>query len=469
MLIEITDKGIGIPEERLAEMNWRLQSTPAIDVSVSRHMGLFAVARLAERHGVQVRLRPASPQGLSVLVWLPDTVIEHTALPFPGRRTPQAGLGGQGGVNTLIRRTPGQHGIGRPAADGQSGNDREDTLGGVVNAGQQRVEWFRPRHNRRDPAQGGGPATRAWATRPPPGCPCACPGRIPCMAQQTADSPKARNNARGLPRYHCHLPQVLAARAHWHVRTGQSLPHLVQICPSWRNRRLDSGFGDSAAIEWRREGAGDVFAGGHLPPGPATAGRCLGGRGARVRGRLRAARHRPGRRRRPAADMRACGHVRREGPGGAVGGLPEGRRHPAAAGHRRSVCLLPTVRDVAVLVLDEPVPAGAEPAPLRFPKGQDLVGRGWWAFGFPDRDPLGDSADGLVGAALAYGWVRLDTGSRYLIRPGFSGGGLWSPDYQAVVGLVGQAHANGDGRAVTLLQAHQHLPEELADAGELVG
>ena len=122
---------------------------------------------------------------------------------------------------------------------------------------------------------------------------------------------------------------------------------------------------------------------------------------------------------------------------------------------------VPKVRDVAVLVLDEPVPAGAEPAPLRFPKGQDLVGRGWWAFGFPDGDPLGDSADGLVGAALAYGWVRLDTGSRYLIRPGFSGGGLWSPDYQAVVGLVGQAHANGDGRAVTLLQAHQHLPEEL--------
>ena len=86
VLVEITDKGIGIPEERLAEMNWRLQSTPAIDVSVSRHMGLFAVARLAERHGVQVRLRPANPQGVSALVWLPDTVIEHTALPFPGRR-----------------------------------------------------------------------------------------------------------------------------------------------------------------------------------------------------------------------------------------------------------------------------------------------------------------------------------------------------------------------------------------------
>ena len=117
------------------------------------------------------------------------------------------------------------------------------------------------------------------------------------------------------------------------------------------------------------------------------------------------------------------------------------------------------VRDVAVLILDQPVPSGAEPAPLRFPRGQDLVGRDWWAFGFPDRDPFGDSADGRVGAALSYGWVRLDTSSRYLIRPGFSGGGLWSPDYQAVVGIVGQAHPNGDGRAISLYQAALDLPE----------
>src|SRR5262249_41424643 len=103
-------------------------------------------------------------------------------------------------------------------------------------------------------------------------------------------------------------------------------------------------------------------------------------------------------------------------------------------------------------------PAG--PAPRRCPRGQDLVGRDWWAFGFPDRDPVGDCADGQVGAALSYGWVRLDTASRYLIRPGFSGGGLWSPDYQAVVGIVGQAHANGDGRAITLHRADQILPAQ---------
>jgi signal transduction histidine kinase len=84
VLIEISDKGIGVSEARLTDMNWRLDNPPTIDVSVSRHMGLFAVARLAERHRVRVRLRPAPPQGLSALVWLPDSVIERTGGPGSG-------------------------------------------------------------------------------------------------------------------------------------------------------------------------------------------------------------------------------------------------------------------------------------------------------------------------------------------------------------------------------------------------
>ena len=113
----------------------------------------------------------------------------------------------------------------------------------------------------------------------------------------------------------------------------------------------------------------------------------------------------------------------------------------------------PPARDLAVLSLREPVPVGVEAAPLRCPKPADLVNRCWWTFGFPNRDPVGDSANGLVGAALALGWVRLDTSSRHLLRQGFSGGGLWSPDYKAVVGIVGQADSNGEGRAITLHQA----------------
>src|SRR5262249_8756318 len=62
VLIDVSDSGVGIPEARLAELNQRLDNPPVMDVSVSRHMGLFAVARLAERHGVRVRLRARAPR-----------------------------------------------------------------------------------------------------------------------------------------------------------------------------------------------------------------------------------------------------------------------------------------------------------------------------------------------------------------------------------------------------------------------
>ncbi len=85
VLIEVSDSGVGVPEARLAEMNWRLDNPPVMDVSVSRHMGLFAVARLAERHGVRVRLRPRTSHGLTALIWLPDSVTEREASLYGAR------------------------------------------------------------------------------------------------------------------------------------------------------------------------------------------------------------------------------------------------------------------------------------------------------------------------------------------------------------------------------------------------
>ena len=108
VLIEVSDNGVGIPESRLAEMNWRLDNPPVMDVSVSRHMGLFAVARLAERHGVRVRLRPRSPHGLTALVWLPDGVTEREAGLYGARSRTFAtqGRGGSAGHGMPTRQIP---------------------------------------------------------------------------------------------------------------------------------------------------------------------------------------------------------------------------------------------------------------------------------------------------------------------------------------------------------------------------
>ena len=74
-LINVIDSGVGLPADRLAALNYRLDNPPAADVSVSRHMGLFAVSHLAARHGVRVRLRQGEPRGLTALVWIPERLI----------------------------------------------------------------------------------------------------------------------------------------------------------------------------------------------------------------------------------------------------------------------------------------------------------------------------------------------------------------------------------------------------------
>lgn len=131
-----------------------------------------------------------------------------------------------------------------------------------------------------------------------------------------------------------------------------------------------------------------------------------------------------------------------------VPGAP--RRQAAASDVRPS-----PVEDVALLHLADELPTGAEPAPLDYPRNKDLVGSTWWAFGFANRNPWGNSTGGAIGAAQGYGWVRLDTQSRYQIEPGFSGAGLWSPEHRAVVGLVNSANRRGDGQAIALHRIDQ--------------
>jgi signal transduction histidine kinase len=146
VLIEIRDKGIGVSEARLADMNWRLDNPPTIDVSVSRHMGLFAVARLAERHRVRVRLRSAAPQGLSALVWLPEGVVERTSIYGPvGGWQSQPVDAGSGGQPTVGGRSLGGMPEGAAALTSYGNANGNDSY---VEGPRRAKGWFR--------GQGGG-------------------------------------------------------------------------------------------------------------------------------------------------------------------------------------------------------------------------------------------------------------------------------------------------------------------------
>ncbi|UYP18923.1 ATP-binding protein [Rhodococcus sp. Z13] len=82
LLLEIVDRGIGIPPEELAQINKRLASGDANTSDATRRMGLFVVGRLAERHGITVRLRPTSDAttdpGITTSVYLPTTLLRGT-------------------------------------------------------------------------------------------------------------------------------------------------------------------------------------------------------------------------------------------------------------------------------------------------------------------------------------------------------------------------------------------------------
>ena len=95
VLLDISDQGVGMGAEEMAHANWRLDNPPVVDVAVSRRMGLFVVARLAARHGIRVRLRPAPTGGLTALVWLPDEVVTHEM------------TGSSPGIRRFERNSPG--------------------------------------------------------------------------------------------------------------------------------------------------------------------------------------------------------------------------------------------------------------------------------------------------------------------------------------------------------------------------
>ncbi len=88
VLVEVTDRGVGMSAEEMAQANWRLDN-PAADVTAYKNMGLFVVGRLAARHGIKVRLQSAKSGGLTALVWLPDAIVAPQA-PAPQALAPQA-------------------------------------------------------------------------------------------------------------------------------------------------------------------------------------------------------------------------------------------------------------------------------------------------------------------------------------------------------------------------------------------
>ncbi|NUR92054.1 MAG: sensor histidine kinase [Nonomuraea sp.] len=75
VMIEIEDRGLGLPRTELDQLNDRLAEMPEFDLAQSDRLGLFVVGRLAARHDIKVTLAPSPYGGLTAMVSLPSAVL----------------------------------------------------------------------------------------------------------------------------------------------------------------------------------------------------------------------------------------------------------------------------------------------------------------------------------------------------------------------------------------------------------
>ena len=74
-VLEVEDRGLGMPPEVMADVNSHLVHPPEFDLANSDQLGLFVVSRLAARHGILVELRQSAFGGTLAIVLLPQQLV----------------------------------------------------------------------------------------------------------------------------------------------------------------------------------------------------------------------------------------------------------------------------------------------------------------------------------------------------------------------------------------------------------
>ncbi|WP_457207608.1 ATP-binding protein, partial [Nocardioides sp. P5_C9_2] len=83
LTIDVSDSGLGIPEESLRQINETLESGADVTPDTARRMGLFVVSRLAKRHGIDVALATNAASGITATVFVPESALRDGAPPMP--------------------------------------------------------------------------------------------------------------------------------------------------------------------------------------------------------------------------------------------------------------------------------------------------------------------------------------------------------------------------------------------------
>ncbi len=201
--VEVEDRGLGMTEDKLAEINFRLANPPEFDLSDTEQLGLFVAGRLASRHNIKISMRANAFGGSTAIVLIPNNLIVTGDV---GRRAVTAKPGDSGALPTGGRHgeaplPAGSNGQPRPANAVDSG--RERAPGSVGTASAPPVQPDRAATSTAPtgdaPAR---PGEREWATAsaapPDPDGPLGGPdltkSGLPRRVRQTSLAPELRTS-----------------------------------------------------------------------------------------------------------------------------------------------------------------------------------------------------------------------------------------------------------------------------------
>ncbi len=119
--VEVEDRGLGMADEQLAEINHKLTSVPAFDLSGSDRLGLFVAGRLAHRHGISIALRSSVYGGTTAVVIIPTSLVVTDEAQVPAVTATRYALRNDAPVPALS----GANGHG---SNGHGGNGSTPTL-----------------------------------------------------------------------------------------------------------------------------------------------------------------------------------------------------------------------------------------------------------------------------------------------------------------------------------------------------
>ncbi len=128
MAVEIEDRGLGLSEEELADINRRLAGPAEFDLANSEQLGLFVVSRLAARHAITITMRRSVYAGTTAILLLPFGVIVRAEDAHSPEAAGAAGLPGAAGV-------AGGGRSGRAARGGRGGSAAKGGRTGMAGRG----------------------------------------------------------------------------------------------------------------------------------------------------------------------------------------------------------------------------------------------------------------------------------------------------------------------------------------------